>query len=185
MRRMMLLSIVLLCVSSLAFAQFPGSIGLFADPAGNLCDLYVAAPGLVSIYVVHILSPGATGAEFRVICDETANLLYLSDTVTSPYLSIGNSQAGIAIAYEECVGSANMILTIQYYAQTSPGTCTSCRVVEDPNAAPPGIYVADCSDPPLLLNATGGEIVVNPDYTCGCYVPVEETSWGKIKSLYK
>jgi hypothetical protein len=33
--------------------------------------------------------------------------------------------------------------------------------------------------------ATGGDIVVNPDGSCMCDIPVESTTWGKIKELYK
>jgi hypothetical protein len=35
------------------------------------------------------------------------------------------------------------------------------------------------------LTATGGDVVINPIEGCFCDIPVEETSWGQIKSLYK
>ena len=47
MKKALLLSIAILCVSSLAFAQM-GSIGVFADPAGTVCDLMDAMPPGVS-----------------------------------------------------------------------------------------------------------------------------------------
>jgi hypothetical protein len=78
-----------------------------------------------------------------------------------------------------------MILTIQFFAQGLSGPCSYCQVMADPTATPPGIYVTDCSSPPLLLNATGGDVVINPIPGCFCNIPVEETSWGQIKSLYQ
>jgi hypothetical protein len=184
MRKLLLLSLVILCVSSFAFAQPPGSIGLFADPGATTCDVY-DVPGLLLIYVVHVYTPGATGAQFRVVCAWGANLTYLSDAVTPPYISIGNSQTGIAIAYGMCVPSPNMILTLQFFAQGLSGPCSYCQVMEDPTANPPGIYVTDCASPPNLLTATGGDVVINPEPGCYCNIPIEETSWGQIKSLYK
>lgn len=184
MRKMLLLSMVLLCASSPAFAQYPGSIGLFADPGATTCDVY-DVPGILSIYAVHVFTFGATGAQFMVTCAWGANMMYLSDVVTPPYISIGNSQTGIAIAYGMCVPSPNMILTIQYFAQGLSDPCSYCQVMADPTANPPGIYVTDCGSPPLLLNATGGDVVVNPEPGCYCNIPVEETSWGQVKALYQ
>jgi hypothetical protein len=184
MKRALLLSVCLLVVSSLAFAQ-TGSIGLFADPGGTSCDLQDALPGLYSVYVVHVFTPGATGAQFMVTWDPCMLMTYLSETVTPPYLQIGTSLTGTAIAYGACVGSPNMITTLQFFAQALTGPCCMMHVVADPTEIPPGIYVTNCDDPPLKLSATGGEAYINNDGSCPCDVPTEETSWGQIKSLYQ
>lgn len=188
MKRFMLLSIGLLLVSSLAFAQ-TGSIGLFSDVMGTNCDVYDSAPGLVLVYVVHVYTPGATASQF-IVADMWGNTMtYLSEAVTAPYIKIGTcagpAATGCAIAYGGCVGSPNMILTLQYFASGTTPTCSYLQVMADPSATPPGIYVTDCADPPNLLTATGGDVVLNPDATCMCDIPVEETSWGQIKSLYQ
>jgi len=80
-----------------------------------------------------------------------------------------------------------MILTIMYFAQgTTPAGC--CMYLEgDPSTTPPGIYVTDCSDPPMLMRASGGHAWINAPWGATCIndpVPVEETSWGQIKALY-
>jgi hypothetical protein len=181
--------LIVFCLSFLAGAvnaQVPGSIGLFADPAASYCDVYDYAPGIVIVYVVHVMTTGATASQFRVDSNSWgANMLYLSEVVTPPYYAIGNSQTGVSIAYTYCVPSPNMIMYIQYFAQGLSATCSKIKVVDHPTATPPGIYVVDCSDPPNLLTATGGSVVINPDATCMCDIPVEETTWGKIKSLYQ
>jgi hypothetical protein len=184
MKRALLLSVCLLVVASIAFAQ-PGSIGLFADPGGTSCNVTDAAPGLLLVYVVHVLSPGATASQFAVAWDPCFLVTYLSEAVTPPYIGIGNSQAGIAIAYGSCIPSPAMILTLQFFGSGITSPCCFMHVIADPTATPPGIYVTDCASPPNLLTATGGEAIVNPDPSCNCNVPVEETSWGQIKSLYQ
>jgi hypothetical protein len=190
MKRLLLLSVSLLLVASLAFAQ-GGSIGLFSTPLANNCDVY-DIPGLVLVYVVHVYSPGATAAQF-IVDDLTWSggaMIYLAETVTAPYIKIGTCAMsgggiGCAIAFGGCMPSPNMMLTIQYFGNGFSPTCGYIQVMPDPSATPPGIYVTDCSSPPLLLNATGGDVVINPDATCMCNIPVEETTWGGIKNLYK
>ncbi len=182
MKKILLLSVSLLFIASLAFAQ-AGSIGLFINLEGTNCDVY-DYPGIVLIYVVHVYTPGATAAQFRVVCGWGAEFSLLSEAVTPPYISSGNSQTGIAIAYGTCVASPNMILTLSYFAQGLSKACSYCQVMDDLTVGPPGIYVADCASPPNLLTATGGDVVINPDATCMCNIPVEETSWGHVKALY-
>ncbi len=185
MKQVLLSIVCLMLMTGVAYTQ-PGSIGLFSDPGGASPCLYELAPSLVTIYVVHVYSPGATASQFMVYCESEVALTYLGET--SPYTTmIGNSQTGIAIAYEMCIASPNHILTINYYGQGLSAPCSRCRVVADPTGFPPGIYVADCDDPPNVLSATGGEMEINADVHCWCYyfVPAEDTSWGQIKSLYK
>jgi hypothetical protein len=185
MKKALLLTIALLCISSLVFAQ-AGSIGVFADPGGAVCDL-VDFPGLVVIYVVHVYTPGATGSQFSLT--ENHLMTYLAETVTAPYLKIGTCAGpagfGCAIAYGGCYASPNMMLMVQYFGNGITPPCGTIQVDVDYTAAIPGMYVSDCADPPNLLTGTGGTAFINNDGSCPCNIPVEETSWGQIKSLYK
>ena len=90
-----------------------------------------------------------------------------------------------AIAYGGCYASPNLILTIHYFGNGITPTCSLIKVMPDPSATPPGIYVTDCADPPILGGAVGNAMVINPVPGCGCDIPVEQTSWGQIKSLYQ
>jgi hypothetical protein len=170
----------------MAFAQ-AGSIGVFADPAGASCDLLDAVPGLYNVYVVHVFTPGATASQFAVTW--TAGMMFLSESPTAPYIKIGTCSqpgTGCAIAYGGCIGSPNMILTISFFAQLLSAPCSMFHVIPDQTApAKTSVLVTDCGDPPLLLNATGGEAFVNNNGSCPCNVPVEETTWGGIKSMYR
>lgn len=183
MNRVLLLIVGLLFISNPAAAQNPGSVGIFGDTGGMDSYIEDQTPGLVNVYVVHVHTPGATAAQFKVTWSADMLMTYLSETVTTPYIGIGTSTSGIAIAYGACYASPNMILTISFFAQGSSGECAEFRVVEDPGASPPGIYVTDCSDPPVLLDATGGLAYVNPGPACTN--ALENSTWGAIKSLYR
>jgi hypothetical protein len=190
MKRFLLLSIGLLLVAGLAFAQ-PGSIGVFSNVTGTNCDLYDVAPGLVLIYVVHTMTAGATASQFRVVCAWGFNMTYLAESPTAPYIKIGTCGGpagfGCAIAYGSCRPGPNMILTMQYFASGLSAPCSYCQVMPDISITPPktSVLVTDCANPPHLLNATGGDLVINPTTECMCDIPVEDTSWGQIKSLYQ
>jgi hypothetical protein len=198
---MVRLVLVFCCALSLFFAGAvgqPGGIGLFSDAAATSCTAYDELSGLVSIYVVHVQTPGATACQFSIPEPWCSGLTYLSEAVTSPYIKIGTcsgpSATGCAIAYGSCRPSPNMVLTLTYFGQGTTVNCCCMYVEPDPTATPPGIYVTDCADPPNLLTATGGVVKFNPDGSCtgwycdeGCInspVPVEETTWGSIKAMF-
>jgi hypothetical protein len=172
----------------MAFAQPPGSIGVFADPGATNCDIYDTVAGLITTYVVHVFTPGATASQFKLDCttwNPTGFWTHLGETYA--YTSVlGNTQIGVAIAYGACIPGPNLLATVNWFGSGLATPCSFCQIVADPTAVPPGIYVADCADPPNVVTATGGDVVINPvPPDCVCDVPAEETSWGQLKALYK
>lgn len=181
MKKALLLTLVLMLGASMAFAQ-GGSIGVFADPAGSSCNLTDAAPGLLSFYAVHVLTPGATASQFsapKPAC--MASATYLSDTGVFP-VTIGNSQNGVAIGYGACLAAPIHVLTINFFGSGLTPACCYYGVFADPNLASGQIEVVDCAE--NLIYATGGVGIVNPNATCQCDVPVQDTTWGKVKSIF-
>ncbi|NIO02164.1 MAG: hypothetical protein GTO42_08485 [Candidatus Latescibacteria bacterium] len=180
MLRAMLISICLLLIASIAFAQ-AGNIGIFGNDLGTSCSV-VDAGGLVTIYVLHLYSSGATASQFMVEQRNGACMTYISED--SPHTTvIGNSQVGVAVAYGACMTSPIHVLTINYFGCTSP-ECSMLKVVPDPVATHLGVLITDCGDPPNLLETTGGALIINENTSCPCTWSVTETSWGLIKSLY-
>ena len=110
-----------------------------------------------------VYSPGATSVQFSApLPDCWSGVTYLSNAPW-PYLSIGNSQIGIAIAFGNCVVSPIHVLTIQVFASNPDliGDCCRYRVQPDPTAQPLGIYYTNCAGPqPNLLTAYGGSLYV-------------------------
>ena len=181
MKKAALLTIAMLCVASLAFAQ-GGSIGIFGDIGGTDCNVYDLAPGLLSVYVVHVNTAGATASQFAAPTPACmAGATYLSDS--SPFaVVIGSSQTGVAIGYGGCFASPIHLLTIQYFGSGLTSPCCYFEVVADPLIASGQIEVVDCAE--NLIFATGGVGIVNPDGTCLCDVPTQDTTWGKVKTLF-
>jgi hypothetical protein len=62
-------------------------------------------------------------------------------------------------------------------------TAPCCRYYITAGTAVSGkIEMVDCAE--NLLYPTGGQGIVNGNPLCPCNVPAEDTTWGKVKSLY-
>jgi hypothetical protein len=181
MKKALLLTLVLMLSASMAFAQ-GGSIGIYADPAGASCNISDTVAGLLSFYAVHALTPGATASQFAAPQPACFPATFLSDSPAFP-VAIGGSQTGIAIAYGACLAAPIHVLTIQYFASGITPPCCYYPVVPDPNLPSGQIEVVDCAE--TIVFATGGVGIINPDATCDCDVPTQDTTWGKVKSIFQ
>jgi hypothetical protein len=163
MSRLLLPLFIIVFAASPISPALGASITLNPDPGGMDCFLAYDEPGLVNIYAFLVFSPGATSVQFSApIPDCWTGVTYLSDIVPSPFISIGNSQTGIAIAFGSCIASPIHVLTMQVFTAGSDliGDCCDYYIQPDPTANPPGIYYTDCDDPPNLLLAPGGGMYV-------------------------
>jgi hypothetical protein len=156
---------------------------LFNSMAAVNCNVFDNVPQIINIYVFHMFAPAVSGSQFRVSPFNGALLLYLTEM--SPFVAIkGNSQIGVSIGYQGCFSTPLHILTITYFGQAISPPCSHLQVVPPRLAKPPGILALDCAS--TIRFATGGDIVINPvTPTCTCNSPVEETTWGKVKALYR
>ena len=181
MKKALLLTLVLMLSASMAFAQ-AGSVGLFADMGGTDCNLPDVAPGLTPYYAVHVYHAGATACQFAAPMPACMTATYLSDTAVFG-VTIGNSQTGVAIGYGTCQGAPTYVLAINYFTSGTTPPCCLYPVVPDPNVASGKVEVVDCTN--ALLFGTGGAGIVNSTPNCDCNVPVEDSTWGQVKALYK
>ena len=179
--RWLLVVCAFLCVAVSAHAQ-GGWIALFSDANGLDCDLHDNTPGLCTYYVLHIGTPGATASQFAAPRPSCHMGAYLSDTAVFP-VTIGNSQTGVAIGYGACFASPIHILSISFFCQGLTPECCFYDVVPDPNVPSGQIEVVDCNE--NLSYGLGGTSPVNPNEWCCCMcTPVEDSTWGRVKSLY-
>ena len=179
MRRVLSIIFLLLSSSSgLSLAQ-AGSIGVFADPQGTNCNLDNTS-GSMDVYCVHVDTPGTTMCQFAI---EIIGVALTNIGETSSFSTLGNSQDGIGISYGSCLASPIHLLTITYNGVSDP--CDMIRVVDDPTAIPPGIYMTGCSVGIDVHVASGGAAYINNDGSCPCDVPLEETNWGRVKALFR
>jgi len=179
MKKALLISLVLVFGAGMAFAQ-GGSIGIFADPAGLNCNLGDVA-GLTQYYIVHVNSAGATACQFSAPKPACFTATYLADTGIFA-VTVGSSQTGVSIGYGMCRQSPLHVLTLSYFTNGMTPSCCYYPVLEHPTATPPGLLVVNCAE--QLIPATGGKGIIKSGAGCNCNVPVEETTWGQVKSLY-
>lgn len=155
MKKVLLLTLVIMMCSSMAFAQ-GGWIQLAADPGGASCN--IAALG-VQMYMIHQASPGTTLSRYKIdTSNVTGGAVWLADNV-SPYSAIGNTSTGISVAYGSCKVSPLPIGFTLYLALGTPAPCDYLEVVPDPAATSGGIESVDCTLPLPLKFAAGGSIL--------------------------
>jgi hypothetical protein len=179
MKRLVLIALLVVCVAGAANAQLAGSIAVFSDPGGTNCN-FVDGGSLVQAYVYHVFHDGATASQFRIV---TPGWMWLGDNIAFAAV-IGNTNVGISIGYGTCQAAPTYLGSVNYLG-TVAAPCSYISVVPDPGALTGEIEGVDCSTPEQKTFPTGGVGIINGDGSCDCNVPVEETTWGGIKSLYQ
>jgi hypothetical protein len=159
---------------------------VYADP-GASGALIIDIQGFIPLYVVHTGNVSATASQFIAPKPPCFDAIYIGDTTQFP-TTIGNSQTGISIAYGMCINPPIHILTINYFGTGNTGTCCFYALDCDP-ADPAGITgrisAVDCSATGLnRFYIPVGISWINYSLATGCGTPVENTTWGKIKSQY-
>ncbi|MEJ2720017.1 MAG: BACON domain-containing carbohydrate-binding protein [bacterium] len=170
MKCLIVFSIMMLTASGAHHAAVAqnGAICLFADPAGTDCSLTDDGPGMLTVYVVHMLTPGALASQFSApmpLCMTGAT--WLSDTPVFP-VTIGDSQTGVSVGYGTCQAAPIHILTINY--QVSGATETDCAYWVQTDPTLEHIETVDCDL--NMVYANPGRIYLNSDFGCTC----EETT---------
>jgi hypothetical protein len=175
MRKELVLIMLILVSPCLILAQ--GAIGIHADPEGMTCNIDDSQPGLITIYVVHkpLFSNGAMGISFSAPIPPCAVLDYVGEEHVFP-LTTGDSQNGITVFYgSQCLWGSTLVLiiTLQGYGQTP-----ECCFFPIPN-----VSVVKCNGE--TESGLGMDHhTINGNASCDCAIPIEQTTWGKIKALY-
>ena len=179
MKKVLLMTLSVICVSGLAYGQDVGSIDIFADPGLTSCNITTPPAGVFSAYIAHThVGDGATAVQFKL--DTPPTMINVGE-IPSFQLTIGSTTTGVSISYSACKTGTFQILLVNYVPGGVTPPCSWISVVPDPSD--PGIQFADCSSNTVYL-PSAGQARVNPDGTCSCTVPVNETTWGGIKALY-
>ena len=188
MRKLLLRCVIILAVPCLVFAQ-GGNITLSSDTEGTDCNIFDVQPGVIRVHVLHTLATTmVSGSAFSVPIPGCAvGMTWVGDVGVFP-VTVGFSPTGIAISYGgSCLETPFHILTIVYFGQ---GTSSSCCLL---NVGPPNPghcdleqpCAVDCVSPDdRIIPANGSSAIINPDASCQCNVPVEETTWGQVKNLF-
>lgn len=181
MRIIAITLILALAITVPASAQVP-NLGVFFDtdytvmakdcpgaPAGTVLDSCFVVANNVNAWVSAI--------EFGVTYP--AGMAWLGESADSP-LVLGSSPSGVAISYQipaNCFASYR-VLTVNFVWMCS--SCVGGRedIVIGPHPTTTHIRAVEWQTNNLI------DLVGQTSLVCAD-VPVEETSWGKLKSLYK
>jgi hypothetical protein len=177
---------IFLAVMMLAGAASADHLGIYSDQAASGCTL-VAPGGFVpfSIFVVHRFTAGATGSQFAV--QDASGQAATGFAALGGFLVIGNL-ADLSLAYGACLGGPDIpAVQLNYFAVGNPTPCGLVKVIPAPSGG--GIIkYTDCNF--AEIPATGGQFWFNSGTSCNdCDEPTpvatEESTWGKVKSLYR
>lgn len=182
MKKFVLTVAILALGASQAFAQ-ADVIGLYADTNGNECNITVPLGAQFSVYVLHTSTVGSTASQFQVSNPASATLLSTGATIgNAGFLAIGEPFAGVSIAYSTgCLTGTFVVYDLKFLALAAQPNCIYMTLGPEPVSGRVG--VADCG---FIESAiTGAQAILNPDVTCDCDVSTQQSTWGKVKSLYR
>jgi hypothetical protein len=178
-RRTAVAAAVLLLGSASAVSGIEsGAILLFSDPAYTSCSIVDVADEEYTVYIVHVDDNGVVGSQFNVANE--SNLVYVGEDLM--FIPIGMANGGVSIAYPECLSGEIFLGTITYQGTGMSPACA--YLIITPFFLAYEVEGINCSN--QKVDPARGRLIVNPDETCQCIspVPVEETSWGRVKALY-
>jgi hypothetical protein len=157
-------------------------IGLYGDPAGTVNVVYDTGPGPIEIFVVQTvyIEPAVSEARFMAPAPACFTATYLGDT--NIYPTVGNSQAGAWISYGPCLTGSVLVMTIQYYGQGTSSQCCWYDLQPYPGSSYVESQMCGGSD---WLWTHGEGIYVSTDPAENCGTPVEQSTWGRVKAMYR
>ena len=169
MKKLLLLTLCLSLVSSAAFADH---IGVFSDASGTACNL--GAPGQFSptATVIHKFTTGATGSRFKVAFPAGTAFFGFN----TPYVTIGALNTDLSVAYGQCVYGEIVLGTINAVYAAGTGKVEKAELQ-------PIILYTNCLF--AELEATGGLFTVAAGGNICISTPVEPSTWGSVKALYR
>lgn len=152
------------------------------------------APGVTQYHVVHVLTPGAISISFSAPLPACHTGDWISDTPMFPS-TIGDSQHGVTVDYGTCLYSPIHVLTINLQTYGTTPECCCYPPAPHPETPSGEIEMVDCGyetnfvphDHGSFINNSPYVVCVGADGVCECErtVPVDASTWGGIKALYK
>ncbi len=166
-------------LASEAHAQLHiGTVSLYADSNFTETTVVDTVPRVLRVYVVHKQPARAYyGIQFKVA--ESPGFTGTWVTEESPFVvAIGTSQTGISIAYGSCLAPPTHLLTMLYVLDGKSVADSYVEAQAHPGAEFSEIEAYLCAG--MWDYPAGGRLEVKPNV-----VPIEETTWGRIKVIYK
>lgn len=180
-----LVALVLGALAMSAEAQRNDSIDLYSDAGFNSRVAFDDVPGTLQLFVVHdphTASAQAVSAAFRITTSPGFTGVWLADA-TPHALLLGTSPNGVSVGYNlGCfvLTEPTLLLEVTYSVFGTSDDCSFLEIASHPDYGI--VYVQDCEFEPI--SAVGGKLTINPNESCSP-LPVESSTWGKVKALYR
>jgi hypothetical protein len=162
-----------------------GVIGLYPDGDAATRCVHDDHVGELRFYVVHNQSVrDAIYLRFRATKPECLAAVYLGDELGPGAIAVsGDSQAGVEVVLNGCVQmpGAGHVLTIVYSATGQ--TPEDCYYYLEGPASGGWPEAVDCGMVAYWIDRSPA--IVNPSRPGLCVLAAEESTWGKVKALYK
>jgi len=169
MKKFLLLTMCLLMVSSAALADH---IGVYSDGSASSCNLgNIAGQFSPNATVIHRFTTGATGSRFKVTFP--AGTSYFG--FNTPYVPVGALNTDLSLGYGQCLNGSIVLGTINAIYAAGTGHVEKADLQSI-------ILYTNCLF--AELPATGGVFYVGGIAGCG-EAPVEPSTWGSVKALYR
>ncbi len=162
-----------------ARAQIQPMINLYSDSLWTSTELADTVIAPFDIYVVIENVGTATTLAFQIVPSDGFTAVWVSEWSDFPIV-FGSSPTGVEMSLGTCASPPVLILTVRYVGLGTSGTCSSLQVSPHPDH--PGEMVMECTF--WWWGDVGGRLHVNPIGDCTA-VPIERTTWGAVKSLYR
>jgi hypothetical protein len=179
MRRIALILLLVAGSVPVADAWPVGRIAIFSDEALTNTTLDDDSMRAVDIYIAHVDHYGVTGSRFKIEAEPGFTGIWLGET--SPWAPniIGTSTTGVSIYYAQCAADDIVLIKSTYWLLGTSQFCTGLTVVPDPGANGYTLCTG-CNFVELPCGPPGALRV-----GCPAPVPVQESTWGRVKALYR
>lgn len=180
MKRFALMVFLMLALASPAFAlNGVGDISAYSDDQGNSCE-FINPAGLVNVHLIHKFKVGeeSTGARFKVVFP--AGMVFVAFIPNNALVPGGNLLEDMTIGYGGCQ-TAQLYLGSGLVNAAAPAPCSYISL--GPSNFTGLAQATDCIFEEKIVGI--GQAIANPEAGCQCNIATEQSTWGKVKSLYR
>jgi hypothetical protein len=188
MKRAILATLLVLGMGASANADPLYRVELSADNGFTSCALAGDGSGLVAVHVFLTGSENSTGVAFGLAIPSCwSGATWLGDVLAdADWLALGSTQDpyGWSIAFTEC-HPLPIYLGYVNFAGVPSSPCCDLLVTGPVPTLTHNVGAVDCAF--HEHDAETGRLIINANDTCPCQQPLatKETTWGRVKSLYR
>ncbi|MFQ5511971.1 MAG: hypothetical protein ACE5EO_08995 [Candidatus Krumholzibacteriia bacterium] len=182
-------ALVCVCLVATTASAQESHIRIFADTDGTDCRPQDLVPNVFQVHVVQIRVAGSQAAEFTVTTGGGFDGVFLGEVLSrQDAVQVGNAESGTAIGLGICLAGPVHFLTLRYFCEGKSARCSYFEVSEYVRDNYRGLNYVDCDL--NMVAAAGGRTYINGGQDCPCDIPgfttpVEESTWGGVKALYR